>query len=65
LFGLVLAIGIVVDDAIVVVEKRRAHIEAADAARGELPRDARSHQSDHRDRAGAGVGVRALAFISE
>ena len=41
LFGLVLAIGIVVDDAIVVVENVERNIEAGpDAARGRLPRHA-------------------------
>ncbi len=42
LFGLVLAIGIVVDDAIVVVENVERNIAAGlIAARGDLPRDAR------------------------
>ena len=42
LFGLVLAIGIVVDDAIVVVENVERNIEAGlSPARGDLPRDAR------------------------
>ena len=60
LFGLVLAIGIVVDDAIVVVENVERNIEAGlVAARGDLPRDARGLRPDHRDRAGAGRGVRA------
>ena len=52
LFGLVLAIGIVVDDAIVVVENVERNIAAGlSAARSDLPRDARSHQPDHRHRA--------------
>ena len=63
LFGLVLAIGIVVDDAIVVVENVERNIEAGpDAARGHLPRDARGVGADHRDRAGAGRGVRAAGL---
>jgi multidrug efflux pump len=63
LFGLVLAIGIVVDDAIVVVENVERNIEAGfDATRGHLPRDARSLGADHRDRADADRGVRAARF---
>ena len=60
LFGLVLAIGIVVDDAIVVVENVERNIEA-----GLSPRDATYRAMrevtgpDHRHRAGAGRGVRA------
>ena len=60
LFGLVLAIGIVVDDAIVVVENVERHI-----ALGQTPieatrqGDGRSVGPDHRDRAGAVRGVRA------
>ena len=60
LFGLVLAIGIVVDDAIVVVENIERNIEE-----GKTPLEA-AHQAmrecqrtDHRDRAGAVRGVRA------
>ena len=60
LFGLVLAIGIVVDDAIVVVENVERHIES-----GKTPREA-AHQAmsevsgpDRRDHAGARLGVRA------
>ncbi len=60
LFGLVLAIGIVVDDAIVVVENVERNIEAGlVAARGDLPGDARGDGPDHRHRAGAVRGVRA------
>ena len=60
LFGLVLAIGIVVDDAIVVVENVERNIEeGADAARGGAPGDEGSVRADHRDRAGAVRGVRA------
>ena len=58
LFAIVLAIGIVVDDAIVVVEGAAHHIDAG----SQRPR--RRHQgheravrSDHRDHAGADVGV--------
>ena len=60
LFGLVLAIGIVVDDAIVVVENVERNIEA-----GLSPREAtyqamtRGDRADHRHRAGAVRGVRA------
>ena len=60
LFGLVLAIGIVVDDAIVVVENVERHIEL-----GQPPMEATqtgdggSVGADHRDRAGARRGVRA------
>ena len=60
LFGLVLAIGIVVDDAIVVVENVERNIED-----GLSPREAtyqamqRGDRPDHRDRAGAVRGVRA------
>ena len=61
LFGLVLAIGIVVDDAIVVVEAVEHHIE-----HGMAPRDATIRAMDEvsgpgdRDRPGADGGVRAL-----
>ena len=61
LFGLVLAIGIVVDDAIVVVEAVEHHIE-----HGMRPRDATVRameevsRAGHRDRPGADGGVRAL-----
>ncbi len=60
LFGLVLAIGIVVDDAIVVVENVERHIAA-----GESPKqaarigDARGQPPHHRHHPGAGRGVRA------
>ena len=63
LFGLVLAIGIVVDDAIVVVENVERNIE-----QGLTPRDAayqamqRSDRPDHRHRAGADRGVRAAGL---
>ena len=60
LFGLVLAIGIVVDDAIVVVENVERHIELGLAAdRGDAQGDGGSVGPDHRDRAGAVRGVRA------
>ena len=65
LFGLVLAIGIVVDDAIVVVENVERNIED-----GLTPREA-AHQAmsevsgpDRRDRAGADRGVRARSRSS-
>ena len=60
LFGLVLAIGIVVDDAIVVVENVERNIaQRPVAARGDVQGDGRSQRPDHRDRAGAGRRVRA------
>ena len=60
LFGLVLAIGIVVDDAIVVVENVERNIEAGlSAARRHRPGDAGGVRPDHRHRAGAVRGVRA------
>ena len=60
LFGLVLAIGIVVDDAIVVVENVERNIELGQRLQDrDLPRDARSERADHRDHADAVRGVRA------
>ena len=60
LFGLVLAIGIVVDDAIVVVENVERNIEeGATPLAGRAPGDEGSLRADHRDRAGAVRGVRA------
>ena len=60
LFGLVLAIGIVVDDAIVVVENVERNIEAGLAPReATLQGDERSDRPDHRHRAGAVRRVRA------
>ena len=54
LFGLVLAIGIVVDDAIVIVEAAAHHIERGMApARGDDPRDGAGAGADHRHHAGA------------
>ena len=61
LFGLVLAIGIVVDDAIVVVENVERWLEhGLAAARGRPQGDGRSHRPDHRRGPGALRGVRAL-----
>ena len=58
LLGLVLAVGLVVDDAIVVVEAIEANIEAGqDAARCGAGSDGRSRRSAGRDRAGAVGGV--------
>ena len=61
LFGLVLAIGIVVDDAIVVVENVERNIELGlVAARGRRTQAmSEVTRPDHRDRAGAVRGVRA------
>ena len=59
LFGLVLAIGIVVDDAIVVVENAERNIEAGlSAARRHRQGDAGGLGADRRDRARAVRGVR-------
>ena len=63
LFGLVLAIGIVVDDAIVVVENVERNIEAGLTPREATYRAMREVSGpDHRDRAGAGRGVRAAGL---
>ena len=60
LFGLVLAIGIVVDDAIVVVENVERNIALGLVARRrDQARDERSDQPDHRHGAGAVRGVRS------
>ncbi len=60
LFGLVLAIGIVVDDAIVVVENVERHIESGQIpARGGQVRDERGQPAHHRDHTGPVRGVRA------
>ncbi len=60
LFGLVLAIGIVVDDAIVVVENVERNIEdGLTAARGDDQGDERGHEPDHRHHAGAVRRLRA------
>ena len=59
LFGLVLAIGIVVDDAIVVVENVERHIaDGPVAARGHQVGHERGEPADHRHHAGAVRGVR-------
>ncbi len=63
LFGLVLAIGIVVDDAIVIVENAAHHIEQGMAPQaGHDPGDVRSARTDHRHHAGADGGVSAERF---
>ncbi len=60
LFGLVLAIGIVVDDAIVVVENVERNIEnGLSRARRHLSRHEGSVRPDHRHRAGPRRGLRA------
>ena len=61
LFGLVLAIGIVVDDAIVVVENVERWMERGlAAARGDAKGDGRSDGADCRGGTGAVCGVRAV-----
>ena len=62
LLAMVLAIGIVVDDAIVVVENVERVMEEEPrslAGRGHQEGDGRDHRADHRDHAGAALGVRA------
>ncbi len=66
LFGLVLAIGIVVDDAIVIVENAAHHIDAERRrpARGDDQGDGRGDRADHRHHARADGGVPADARSS-
>ena len=62
LLAIVLAIGIVVDDAIVVVENVERVMEehpGAVAGRRHQAGDGRNHRADHRDHAGVAVGIRA------
>ena len=60
LCGLVLAIGLVVDDAIIVVENVEKFLERGHGAAGGDPRgDGRDHRADRDDHAGAGRRVRA------
>ncbi len=57
LFGLVLAIGLVVDDAIVVVEAVERYLQEGIAAEGSHPQgDGGDHWPGDRGRAGAGLG---------
>ena len=61
LFGLVLAIGIVVDDAIVVVEAVEHHLEHGLSPKaGRRKGDERSDRADHRHLAGADVRVHSV-----
>ena len=65
LFGLVLAIGIVVDDAIVVLENiERLIAKGLDARDGDHQGDGRDHRPDPRHHAGAQLGVPARARSS-
>ena len=57
LFGLVLSIGIVVDDAIVVVENVERHIENGEPPLRRAACDGRGHRTDHGDHLGAGGSV--------
>ena len=61
LFGITLATGLVVDDAIVVIEniERHIHEHHRPPARGGLGGDGRGDERRHRDGAGARRGVRA------
>ena len=61
LFGLVLAVGIVVDDAIVVVENVERNIaDWPEPARGRDPQHGRGRRRADRDRAGAVRGVHSV-----
>ena len=62
LFGVVLAIGIVVDDAIVIVEGRPATSRRGCPPRGSDQGDGRAVRPDHRHHAGADGGVPAGGF---
>ena len=66
LFGMVLAIGILVDDAIVVVEnvERIMSEEGLSPQRGHAQGDGADHRRHHRHHAGADVGVRADGVLS-
>ena len=65
LFGIVLATGIVVDDAIVVIENIERHMseEKQEGLSGGDRRDARGARGGDRDRPGAGGGVRAGGLL--
>ncbi len=60
LCGLILAIGLVVDDAIIVVENVEKYLERGDGpARGGAFRHGRDHRADRHDHARPGGGLRA------
>ena len=59
LFGITLATGLVVDDAIVVIENVQRHISegVCRRARGDLDRDERGNERGDRDLAGVDLGI--------
>ena len=64
LFGLVLAIGIVVDDAIVVVENVKRYLAMGHPARSRPPRDGRGFRAGDRHCPGALRGLHSTAFMA-